>query len=74
MEIYGGVYELSLAELEELPVIEQGQADDLLIKSDTEKVWLSRCGVADGEPWDNKVTIERLVNGRWTEVEWYEAQ
>jgi hypothetical protein len=68
-----GVYEVSLDELEELPTLCQGQADDLKIESPDERVWLSRCGVEDGEPWDNKVTIERRVDGRWTEVEWWEA-
>jgi hypothetical protein len=73
-QVYGGIYELSLDELEALPVISQGQADDLLIESDTERVWLSRCGMEDGEPWNNKVTVERLIAGRWIEVEWYEAR
>lgn len=73
-QTYGGIYELSLEELEAMTVIEQGQADDLLIASDGERIWLSRCGIEDGEPWNNKVTIERLVGGRWTEIEWYEAR
>jgi hypothetical protein len=69
-----GTYELSLAELEALPVITQGQADDLLIESDSERVWLSRCTVDDGEPWNNKVTIERYIGRRWVEVEWWQAR
>lgn len=68
-----GEYEVSLEELEELPVLCQGQADDLLIESDTERVWLSRCSTLDGEPWDNKVTVERLIAGSWIEVELWEA-
>lgn len=66
-------YEVSLDELEAMPTLTQGQADDLKIDNGAERVWLSRCGVEDGEPWDNKVTIERLVDGRWVEVEWYQA-
>ena len=62
-----------LDELEAMDVLEQGQADDLLIHSEDYKLWLSRCGVEDGEPCDNKVTIEVRRDGRWTEIGWYEA-
>jgi hypothetical protein len=68
-----GEYELSLEELEALPTLAQGQADDLKIESDTERVWLSRCTVEDGEPWNNKVTVERKFGGSWIEVEAWEA-
>lgn len=69
-----GVYEISLAELEALPTISEGQADSLKIESDSERVWLSRCTVEDGEPWDNKVTVERLIAGSWIAVEHWEAR
>jgi hypothetical protein len=69
-----GVYEVPLDELKALPVLAQGQADDLLIESDGERVWLSRCSTEDGEPWDNKVTVERYVGRAWVEVEWWEAR
>lgn len=58
-------------DLEALPVLSQGQADDLHIDTGTERVWLSRTGVADGEPFDNTVTVERLVDGRWVVSEKY---
>jgi hypothetical protein len=67
----GEVY--SLEELEAMPTLSQGQADDLKIDSGTVRIWLSRCGIEDGEPCDNKVTIEEYVDGRWVEVGWYEA-
>ena len=67
----GEVY--SLSELEALPTLTVGQADDLKIDSGTTRIWLSRCTVEDGEPCDNKVTIEEYVDGRWIEVGWYEA-
>lgn len=67
----GEVY--SLEELEAMPTIEQGQADDLKLENEYTKIWLSRCGVEDGEPCNNKVTIEELRRGRWVEVGWYEA-
>lgn len=69
-----GIYEVSLEDLEALPVLTQGQADDLLIESDSERVWLSRCSVEDGEPWNHKVTIERYIGRSWVEVEWWQAR
>jgi hypothetical protein len=71
---YFGVYEVPLAELEAMPTLSQGQADDLKIDTGKgERVWLARCTREDGEPWDNKVTIERYIDGRWIECEWWEA-
>ena len=63
----------SLNELENLPTITVGQADDLKIDKGGVRFWLSRCGIEDGEPCDNKVTIEEYQDGRWIEVGWYEA-
>lgn len=60
-------------ELEELPVISQGQADDCHVDSGSVRVWLSRTGVADGEPFDNTVTVERLQDGAWVEVAKYDG-
>lgn len=59
------------AELEELPTIAEGQADDLKIETASTRVWLSRCSVEDGEPFNDKVTVERLQSGRWVEEEVY---
>ena len=68
----GEVY--TLAELEALPTLFEGQADDLKIEGGSVRIWLSRCGVPDGEPCENKVTIEEEDNvGNWNEVGWYEA-
>lgn len=73
----GEVY--TLAELEALPTLCQGQADDLKIEGGGVRIWLSRCGIEDGEPCENKVTIEesriRYPGGNidWVEVGWYEA-
>jgi hypothetical protein len=63
----------SLAELESLPTLCVGQADDLKIDTPIRQVWLSRCGIADGEPCENKVTVMVRRNDRWEEKEWYEA-
>jgi hypothetical protein len=32
---------------------------------------LSRCTVEDGEPYNDKITVEKLRNGRWIAVEEY---
>lgn len=61
----------TLAELEAMPTVCVGQADDLKVETEDTRVWLSCCGIEDGEPFDNKVTIEELVNGQWVEVEHY---
>lgn len=68
----GEVY--SLDELEALPTLSQGQADDLKVDDgDGIRIWLSRVGIADGERCDNLVTIEEYRDRRWVEVGWYEA-
>lgn len=70
-----GSYRWNAADLEDMPTLSVGQADDLKAEGEDEdgpyRVWLSRCGVADGEPYPNKVTVERCRNGRWEEDETY---
>jgi hypothetical protein len=39
----------------------------------SERVWLSRCTVEDGEPFDGHVTVERLIAGSWIMVEHWQA-
>lgn len=66
----------TLAELKALPTISTGQADDLKIDTGDVRVWLSRCSVEDGEPFNNKVTVE-VYNARlkkWLEARKYEAK
>ena len=63
-----------LSVLRSAPTITFGQADDLKIDDGKHRVWLSRCTVEDGEPYNNKVTVERLENGRWVEVDQYQAR
>jgi CDGSH-type Zn-finger protein len=63
-------------ELAELPTLSTSQADSLKVEGQDERgyyrVWLCRCGVADGMPYDNQVTVERLTaEGRWRTVEKY---
>ena len=64
---------LTLDYLEDLPTINDGQFDDLKIEEPDVRVWLSRMTVADGAPYDNQVTVEKLVNGAWTVFDQYPA-
>jgi len=57
--------------LESLPTLCQGQADDLKIEEPGFRVWISRCGVEDGEPYDNKITIEEYIDGNWIVTDEY---
>lgn len=63
----------SAEELNALPTLSVSQADSLKVDTGKIRVWISRCGIADGEPYDNKVTIERLVNGRWEIFDTYQG-
>ena len=63
----------SARDLEHLPTLATGQADDLKIDDGDTRVWLCRCGIDDGMPFDNAVTVEKLQNGRWVQVEQYEG-
>lgn len=64
---------LTLSELEMIDTIEQGHTDDLKIHDNGFKVWLCRCDTYDGMPYDNAVTVEKLIDNRWVEVLMYEA-
>lgn len=66
---------LSLAYLESLPTLSTSQADSLKIDKPGEyRIWLSRCGPEDGEPFPNKVTVERWTDGKWLEERTYRAR
>ena len=60
-------------ELEKMPTLAVGQADNLKVDDGKQRVWLSRCTIADGEPFNNKVTVEKLSNGKWLETAVYEG-
>jgi len=67
------VYE-TLAELEARPTLHSGHFDNLKAEGADYRVWLSRMTVADGMPYNNQVTLERLIKGRWQTVETREAK
>jgi hypothetical protein len=60
-------------ELRRMQTLSTGQADDLKVEGRFVRVWLSRCSVEDGEPFNNKITVEHLINGRWETSEEYEG-
>jgi len=65
----------TLRELQAMETISQGHTDDLKIKTEDTKVWLSRMTIEDGMPYNNMVTVEKLTNdGRWVTVEEYPAR
>lgn len=67
--------EYSLAELEAMPTLHQGQTDDLKFDNQSVKVWLSRLTIEDGMPYNNQVTIEMYDDkGAWVISKKYEAK
>ena len=62
------------SQLRAMPTIESGHFDNLKVQTADQRVWLSRCGIADGLAYDNQVTVERLVNGCWKTVSTYPAE
>lgn len=64
----------SLEELEAMPSLAIGQADSLKIDNGGRRVWLSRCGAEDGEPFAGKVTEELCFDGCWRTVAIWRAK
>jgi hypothetical protein len=66
----------NLEELEAMPTLAVGQTCNLKHDNGIVRVWLSRCTVEDGEPYDNKVTVEALgfPGEGWETVATYEAK
>jgi hypothetical protein len=65
--------DLSRSYLRRRKVLAVGQADDLRFDNGCTRLWLSRCGTEDGEPYANKVTVEALVDGAWKIYRTYQA-
>ena len=72
----------SLSKVKRLPVLHQGHFDNLIwVNFNTHspfrnvgdtKVWVSRCTVADGMPYNNQVTVEMWDGNKWEIVDQYE--
>lgn len=65
---------LTRAKLEALPTLAQDQTNDLKVETARTRVWLSRCSIKDGEPYNHKVTVEVFRKGKWSILEEYQAQ
>jgi hypothetical protein len=63
----------TLSELKNLPTLHSGQFSDLKAETDDTRIWLSRSTTEDGEPYNNKVTIEKFIDGTWIITEEYQA-
>lgn len=58
-------------EIRDLPTLATGQADNLKIDTGEMRVWLCRCGIADGMSEEDMITIEELQDGCWITVSEY---
>ena len=63
----------TLSELRARPTLSASQFDNLKVDLGEMRVWLSRMTVADGMPYNNQVTVEILLDGRWCTFQQYEA-
>lgn len=67
----------SADELRTMPVLSENHTDNLHFEEydhegfDGVRYWVCRCGVADGMPYNDMVTIEVLQDGRWVEFDSY---
>ena len=62
--------------LRDLPTLSTGQVDNLKLEftdpcGGEVRVWLRRCGMEDGMPYEDAITVENLVDGRWVQVDQY---
>jgi hypothetical protein len=68
--------QISLGQWQRAPVLHQGQYDNLVFENDRFRVWLSRQSLFDygndAEAYSNeRYTIEKLIDGRWTKLDIY---
>ena len=55
----------SIDTLMTMTTIRHSHDADLKFEDKTTRVWLSRLGKEDGEPYSNTVYIEQYIDGRW---------
>lgn len=56
------------------PTLSKSQADDLKLEHRGLRYWLARTGLADGEPCEDKVSVEAFDGDRWAVVLTYDGQ
>ena len=73
-EILDGLLAFRTLGLDASPTLCVGQSCDLKYEGGGYRVWLSRCGIDDGEPFENTITIEHLdARGHWIEIVRYDG-
>jgi hypothetical protein len=77
MKMVQGIPHYRYDELVAMPTLREGQADNLKWVSEDgrTRLWLSRCGLEDGEPFRHTVTVERKTrdDGWWTTAYRYDG-
>lgn len=80
MKHYQGVPRYRYAELADMPTLAVGQAEDLKVETTTLtgqpcRVWLSRTGPADGEPFRHTASVETFDQrtSQWNTLYQYDA-
>jgi hypothetical protein len=59
--------------LETMPTRATGQAHDLKYDDGRIRVWLARTGIEDGEPFERTVYVEKLDEGSWVDVGYFDG-
>lgn len=72
--VVGGPRVRTLREFKELQPIDSAHFDNVYYDDGQWCVMLSRMTVADGAPYDNQVTVQRMVRGVWQTYETYQAR
>jgi len=56
-----------------LDTIRESHDASLKFDDNISRIWLSRNSIADGEPFDNTVYVEKNVDGCWKIVDFYDG-
>jgi len=59
--------------LDDMETMSTAQTCDLKIDRNGFRVWQSRCGLEDGEPFAETVYLEEEWDGRWRDVGYYDG-
>lgn len=68
-----GVTRWTGRELASMPTLATSQSSDLKVDEDGVRFWLARTNVEDGEPYEQTVHVEQLIDGRWEPLETYDG-
>jgi hypothetical protein len=61
--------------LDDMETMTVAQVCDLKMERDGFRVWVSRCGLADGEPFEETVYLEEYneEDGMWTDLAYFDG-